>query len=169
MGFPLSYRRAQAQSPRWRVTAEIARDLAAAAEERGASSLFVLIPASFQVYKRTFHEYVRGFGIDSTTVDIDQPSRLLREVLAVQGLCVVDALPAFRAAAAEGPRLFGTIDRHFSPAGHAVLADLIAPLAARLLVDAGQWKEPQSDQSSRNHPGSVCEPRGVKAPVGSRR
>ena len=132
--FPQEYRRPEAQSPRWEVTAEVLGDLAVAANERGALTLFVLIPDAFQVYERVFHDYVRGFGIDSTTVDIDQPSRLLGKALAALGLCVVDALPALRAAPPDGPRLFGTVDKHLSPAGHALLTDLIAPQAAELLL-----------------------------------
>ncbi len=42
-------------------------------------TLFVLIPASFQVQKQVFYDYVRGCRIDSTPVDINQASRGLCE------------------------------------------------------------------------------------------
>ena len=48
------------------------------------------------------------------------------------GLEVIDPLPAFRAAHAQGRLLYGRVDTHLSPAGHAVLADLIA--GSRLLL-----------------------------------
>lgn len=156
--FPQEYRRPEAQSPRWQVTAEVLRDLAVAANERGAPTLFVLIPDAFQVYERVFHAYVRGFGIDSTTVDVDQPSRLLGKALTALGLCVVDALPALRAASPDGPRLFGTVDKHLSPAGHALLTDLIAPQAAELLLHWDEREAARSGPSLPEHESSGCEP-----------
>lgn len=131
---PLEYRRAEATAGRWQVAAGLLEDLAKVAEARGAPTLFVLIPERFQVYEDEFARYLAGFGIDSSTVDVDQPSRLLFEAMTGRGLHVVDALPVFRAAASSGgPRLFGRVDQHLSPTGHVVLAQVIADEAARLI------------------------------------
>lgn len=121
---PLEYQLESKGSTRWQNTAEISRDLAGEAMKHRVPVLFALIPERFQVYPDEFRRYVQGFGIDSTTVDVDQPSVLLNASLAGAGLRVVDALPAFRAAAAVAatPRLFGTVDQHLSPEGHRVLA-----------------------------------------------
>ena len=126
------YYRSESESPRWRITAELARDLADAAKRRGAQTVFVLIPESFQVNEELFRSYVRGFKLDTTALDLEQPNRRLQEELARLGLTVVDALPAFRAAP-DRTRLFGAVDEHFSPAGHARLAGVLAPLAGRFL------------------------------------
>lgn len=131
--FPVEYLASEVNSPRWRVTADLSRDLAGLAAQHGAPTLFVLIPYHFQVYEQAFYEYVRGFGIAVETVDIDQPSRRLYQELAARGLEVIDALPSFRAAARAGTQLFGSVDTHLSPAGHAQLAELVGPRAARLL------------------------------------
>jgi lysophospholipase L1-like esterase len=129
---PVEYRKAEAASPRWRNTAELSRELAEVAETHGARVLFVLIPERFQVYPDEFQRYLRGFGIDSSAVDVDQPSKLLLRELSSLGLNVVDVLPAFRAAPSDD-RLYGTVDQHLSPEGHQVLTNVIAPLAARAI------------------------------------
>jgi hypothetical protein len=132
---PVEYQRTEAGSKRWRITAELSRDLARTATARNVPVLFVLVPERFQVYADDFQRYLRGFGIDSSTVDVDQPSRLLAREFAAERLNVVDALPGMRAAAAASrERLYGSVDQHLSPAGHAALAEIIAPAAIRLLA-----------------------------------
>jgi hypothetical protein len=131
---PAEYRRDEAASPRWQTTAAILSDLSGVAAGRGVPVLFVLVPERFQVYADDFTRYVRGFGIDSTTVDVEQPSRLLGEALRARQLRVVDALPAMRAAASATPeRLYGSVDQHLSPQGHRALAAVMAEEAARVL------------------------------------
>lgn len=130
---PPEYRLVEADSKRWRNTAEICADLDRAAAAHGVPVLFALIPERFQVYPDEFRRYLRGFGIDSTTVDVYQPSKLLSRELAGAGLKVVDLLPTMRAAAASGPRLYGTVDQHLSAAGHQVVAAALWPEMLRLM------------------------------------
>lgn len=127
---PLEFRRSEATSPRWQVTAEVSRALADTARAHGTPTLFVLIPERIQVYEEDFRRYLAGFGIDSALVDLDQPSRNLAATFAAESLTVVDALAPFRAAVTTAPKLFGTVDQHLSPAGHELLARLVAPIAA---------------------------------------
>jgi hypothetical protein len=89
------------------------------------------------VYEQAFYQYVKGFGIAVDAVDIDQPNRRLSQELGARELEVMDALPSFRAAAREGARLYGSVDTHLSPAGHALLAELVSPRAALLLRPGG--------------------------------
>jgi len=131
--FPVEYMRSEASAPRWGVTTAILKDLDTESRARGMPVMFVLVPEQFQVYAAAFEQYVRGFGIDSTAVDLDQPTRLLGEHLRGAGLTVVDALPAFRQAAPNSPPLFGRIDAHLSAEGHALLASVIADSAAARL------------------------------------
>ena len=132
---PATFFRTEAASDRWSVTAEICRDIADLASRHGASALFVLIPMAFQVDSTVFLQYQRGFGIDPSTVDLEQPSRLLLEHLSAHGLNVMDALPAFRAGHANQKRLYGTVDRHLSAEGHELLAQLVTPPALALLAE----------------------------------
>jgi hypothetical protein len=78
-------------------------------------------------------KYVAGFKLDRADIDLDQPNRVMQEQLRSAGIRVVDALPALRHAFAEGVRPYGYVDRHFSPDGHAIVADLIQDTVAVLL------------------------------------
>ena len=122
---PFTFFHTEAPSDRWSVTAEICRDIADLASRHGASALFVLIPTAFQVDSTLFLQYQRGFGIDPSTFDLEQPNRLLSKHLSAQGLNVMDVLPAFRTGHANQKRLYGTVDRHLSQEGHELLAQLV--------------------------------------------
>jgi hypothetical protein len=143
------FMRSTADSPRWDVTAGICADIAAAAASHGIPAIFVLVPASFQVDRATFYEYLEGFKIDSSLVDVDQPDRLLSEQLQARGLRVLDALPAFRAAAAGGETLDGTVDRHLSPAGHELLASILVPEIRQVLDSVNSAGHHASDSLAR--------------------
>lgn len=134
--FPSEFRKEQAASGAWDVTADICRDLAQVAASHGATALFILIPTPSQVDERVFRDYVRGFGIDSSTVDLEQPNRLLGAALTSLGVRFLDVLPAFRTAHAAGVPLYGSVDRHLTQAGNDRLAQLVQPLAAEMLERA---------------------------------
>lgn len=123
--FPVVFRRAEATSGRWRNTADICARIAGRAREAGIATIFVLIPAPHQVDRAVFREYVRGFGIDTSQIDLEQPSRILGEEVRKRGLSLIDALPLFERSYAEGAQLYGRIDNHLSPKGHEVLAGVV--------------------------------------------
>lgn len=133
--FPPEFLKSEAGAARWSLTGDICSDIRDVAAAHGAETLFVLIPADFQVEPNNFNDYVRGFGIDTSTVDLDQPSRLLRTELEARGLHVLDPLPDFRERTQSGMALYGDIDQHLSGAGHRVLAELVTPAAAALLAE----------------------------------
>lgn len=132
--FPEVLLRSEASSPRWGVTADVCRDIAALGQRDGVPTLFVLGPSSYQVDRAAFVQFLRGFGIDSGQVDLDQPDRLMREALEQRQLRVVDALSALRAAQHAGQPLYGSIDNHLSAAGHDALERFIEPGVAALLT-----------------------------------
>jgi SGNH hydrolase-like domain, acetyltransferase AlgX len=131
--FPPDYLRAEGGHPRWQLTADRIKALEEEAAAHGTPTLIVLIPESFQVYSQDFDRYVRGFGVDTASVDLDQPTRILSDAIRARGLTVVDPLAEFRAAAVTSPPLFGRIDSHLSPSGHALLAEHLVPTAAALI------------------------------------
>ena len=131
--FPVGLLRQEAASPRWSVTADILSDIRNVARAHGVSTLFVLIPAPYQVDSAEFHRSLRGFQIDSGAVDLDQPNRLLAAAMRGHHLEVLDVLRAFREAQQAGGRLYGRVDRHLSPAGHELLARLVEPLVVERL------------------------------------
>lgn len=131
--FPEDLLRREASSPRWSVTAQMLRDIRDLARARQTPTLFMLVPASFQVDTATFQRALRGYKIDATAVDLDQPERLLSDAMRGYGLDLIDVLPEFRRAERDGRHLYGTVDPHLSPEGHELLEQLVEPaIAARL-------------------------------------
>jgi hypothetical protein len=131
---PSEFTRREAASERWEIIGSIAADLAEAARHHGAQALFVLIPAPFQVDEARWQQYLTGFQIDPAAVDLEQPTRLISEQLAARGLSFVDALPSFRLAHRNGRQLYGRVDPHLTPEGHAELANLVVPMASSLMA-----------------------------------
>ncbi|MDH3732320.1 MAG: hypothetical protein OEU54_02255 [Gemmatimonadota bacterium] len=142
--FPRYFMRSASPNPRWAVTARLCEDIAALAAEHGSEALFVLVPTSFQVDPADLMDNVRGFDLDIDAIDLEQPNRMLSAELTSRGLRFHDVLEGFRARHESGERLFGTVDRHFSPEGNRLFADLVAPRIA----DALLGDEPGADGRS---------------------
>jgi hypothetical protein len=132
--FPPEFLKSEVNAERWRLTAEVSEEIAALARAHSAQALFVLLPSDFQIDPSNFHQQVRGFGLDTAAVDLDQPSRRLEEELTSRGLHVVNVLTEFRQLHDAGQGLYGKTDKHLSPAGHEALARLLTPAAAELLT-----------------------------------
>ena len=132
--FPPEFLKSEATGERWTIAADICAEINEVAREHGAKTLFVLIPSDFQVEPENFYKQVRGFGIDTATVDLDQPSRRFQEELSRRDLRFVDVLSSFREQQRAGVRLYGKVDKHLGPNGHRVLAEIIAPAVTQLLT-----------------------------------
>ena len=135
--FPDDFLKSEAKSPRWEMTAEICAQIADVAKKHNVPVLFFIVPTDFQVNQSTFRQYVRGFHIDPSTVDIEQPNRLFGSALKERGLHFIDALPAFREIRNQRP-LYGSVDPHFSAAGHDALERLIEPSVLAYMQSAAQ-------------------------------
>lgn len=140
--FPDEFRRSEATAARWDVTAELCADIAAEAARHNVPLLFVLIPTPWQVETGVWRQYLASFQIDSAAVDLDQPNRLLTERLRARGILVHDPLDQLRARAAAGEKLYGSVDRHFTPAGHAALEAYVLPLMRERLREAQTRQQP---------------------------
>lgn len=126
--FPDVFLVSSASLPEWDVTADILADIATVAGGYGVPVLYVLLPATYQVNEAEFEWYTAAFGINPSTVDLDQPTRLLQAGLEGRGLAVLDTTEALRDAHRQGiDDLYGRTDRHFGPAGHQVVADYLLP------------------------------------------
>lgn len=124
---PAAFRRSEAHTARWDLTTDVCAEIAEAARQYGIEPLFVFLPTPYQVYPELFHPHVRAFGIDTSAVDIDQPNRLLGARFRAAALTFVDLTDSLRVRADSGARIFGDIDRHFSPEGHRAMAALVYP------------------------------------------
>lgn len=131
--FPPYFLKSVDNNDRFAVTADLATQIEAVASSDGADALFVFVPAPYQVDTDDLMRYVTGFGLDLSDIDLELPNRRLGEALEARGLHVVDLLTAFRAAHESGQRLYGAVDQHFSPEGHQLFVDLVAPVAAEML------------------------------------
>ncbi|MEP7382535.1 MAG: hypothetical protein ABI910_12665 [Gemmatimonadota bacterium] len=122
--------RSEALSSRWSNTASICNEIAEFARDARIPVLFVLVPAPHQVDPRILDQYLEGFAIDSSTVDIDQPNRLLARELRSRKLDVIDVLEPFRRATQAGESLYGAVDPHLSAAGHELLEEMLEKAVA---------------------------------------
>jgi hypothetical protein len=145
LDFPPTFLRENDQVIPWDVTSGLLADIEELAEAHDVPSLFVLIPAPFQIDPDDLARYVQGYGIDPAGVDLEQPNRHLLEAMRTQGLNVMDLLPAFRDAHEGGTRLYGSVDQHFTIEGNRLFADLVGPRVLELLaqdrnqaMDAGE-------------------------------
>lgn len=140
--FPEGLRIQEADEPRWAFTADLLAEIQREAEAHGIPTLFVLIPSDFQVDTALLDAHAWAFGIELEDVDLEQPNRLLRREMEARGLEVVDALPALREAFARGVYGYGRVDSHFSPEGHRVTWELLAPRLAEILSRPSEGSDP---------------------------
>lgn len=132
---PEEIQRANAGLTAWEVSAAILGDIAALAEERAIPALFVLIPSNYQVDPGLLRADAEAMGFDVSTLDPEQPNRLLGERLKAQGLHVIDLLQALRDAHGQGLHLYGAVDPHFTPDGHRIMWETVKPDVLEILRD----------------------------------
>lgn len=122
--------RSEAESTRWAITADLVAEIVAVADEHGTASVVCLIPGAYQVDPELAAAYAQAIGLSPADLDPDQPGRLLGKELAEREVSMLDLLPTMRRAASiDGAPLYGVVDTHLSPRGHAVVAAALeAPL-----------------------------------------
>ena len=126
------YRTAESPAIRagWEKTLAILDSMRAEAAAHGAGFAVVAIPAREQVEAAYWQDLQTRFGLRAADLDRDAPQRHLAVWSARTGASLIDLLPGFRAAA--GPPLYLPHDPHWTPAGHALAAHLIADGLVRL-------------------------------------
>jgi len=111
----------------------ILKEMAGIAQAHHVPIRFFLIPSSYQVDSAELNTVLRGFKIEPSEVDVNQPNRLLGSRLAAAGLQFTDVTDALRAARQSGERMNGAVDAHLSPEGHKVFAAVVLPQIMALL------------------------------------
>lgn len=140
-----------ADSERWSLTAEICADLADEARQHGVPTLFVLLPSKSWIDTEALRLEAASLGIDPRSMDVEQPFRIMKRELLARGLAVVDTFDTLRRAFKDGRRdLFGRVDTHFAPAGHALVAEKVLPTLRQLLAEGLSEKdeEPAAEPDS---------------------
>ena len=137
--FPGVFRLDALESPMWGATVRIFETIATEFDRHDTPVLFVILPASYQVYREDFHEYVAMFDIDANAVDMRLPNGALGAELMKTTLDYVDVLDTLREVSDHaGERTYGSIDSHLSSLGHRVVADAIARRAEAMLSRTGR-------------------------------
>ena len=115
------------------ITAEICNNISYEFDRRGIKSLFVLLPASYQVDKELFNKYIEGFNINLEKIDLYNPNKLLKQKLLKYNIHLLDPINIFLKSARKGVSTHGKIDRHFNENGHAIVADFLYPIVKKNL------------------------------------
>jgi hypothetical protein len=127
---------------RWQNTVETCIEIDDLAEVHGCAVFFVVLPSLIQVDPELMSQYAWAAGFQIDEIDIDQPTKLLVQPMRDSGLKVIDTLEDLREAYRQDRSdLFGRVDTHFGPAGHALVADAVGSdsrvLAVLSTVTAG--------------------------------
>jgi len=112
-------------SEAWRSTQPALTRLAVFSRRTGTPVMVVVIPMKHQVSEPVWRRLVAHYAGEW---DRDRPQRLMRDMLGVEGLEEIDLLEGLRQEAAREPNvpLYWARDQHWSAAGHAAAARLIA-------------------------------------------
>jgi lysophospholipase L1-like esterase len=118
---------------RWDTTLVIFKEMASVAEANRVPIRFFLIPSAYQVDSTELYTLLKGFKVQPSEIDVNQPNRLMGSRLAGAGLQFTDLTDALRAGHQSGERMNGAVDAHFSPEGHKVVAGVVLPQIVALL------------------------------------
>ena len=132
--FPFVFYKKYKDHPSWEVTARICKKIERQFAENNVPVDFVLIPTTYQVNPRVMEEYMNAFDINTDSVDMEQPNRILGELFMKDSMTLHDPLSFFRRKTEEGIALYGTIDAHFNENGHEATAEFLMPILSEHLL-----------------------------------
>ncbi len=101
------------------------KDIRDWAAKRDVKYLVVVVPARWQVSDEAWARYRRAWKQPDDAFDRDHGQRVVLEALRELGIPVVNLLPPLRRAESAGVRTYYSLDPHWTPAAHALAAQLI--------------------------------------------
>jgi len=108
----------------WRITQALLAQFKSDVEADGGAFRVVVIPSQEQVEPAAWAHVLQSFpAMQNYQWDLDQPNRLLAEILDAQQTPYLDLLPVFRAW--DGPPLYFPIDGHWNEQGHQLAGDAL--------------------------------------------
>ena len=120
----------------WALTAAILRRLAAEVHAHDGRLAVVIIGAPEQIYPERWAATLRRYPqMTAQEYDLDFPNRQIAQILEEAQIPYRDLLPVFRAMASQSDNtpLHFRYDGHWTPAGHRLAAETLAPFVADLL------------------------------------
>jgi lysophospholipase L1-like esterase len=138
----------------WRITRGLLLRLHRAVEARGARLVVVVLNGREEVSPQRM-DLMRAFNPELATADLDpdKPNRLIARFLARRGIPTIPLLDAFRARfGRDGSPGFHAWDIHWTAAGHALAAEIVArrldelgvvPLRRRAEADGPSMRGPR--------------------------
>ena len=117
------------------ITFRICDNIKRTFEKKNTKVLFILIPASYQINKNLFSQYLKGFNVEPDMVDIKNPQNLFIKRIkeTKSNMLYIDLLPALDSLNKEEGPFFGEIDRHFNEKGHVTTTNIILNDIVKLL------------------------------------
>ena len=106
----------------WDVAGALVGEIKRESEAAGARFVLTAVPSVYQVYRDEWDQAVAANRLRPEQWDLERPNQRLGETASRLGASYLDLGPAFRDEAPTAPRLFYHLDRHFTPAGHEVVA-----------------------------------------------
>ncbi len=100
--------------------------------QRGDRLLVAVAPPAFQVVPDRLEATFSVVGLDPSQADLDAPAQAVEGILQRLDIPRCDLVAPLRAAAATGEALYFTFDGHWTPAGHAVVADALVECSGAL-------------------------------------
>ncbi|MFH1467220.1 MAG: hypothetical protein ABIO70_22740 [Pseudomonadota bacterium] len=107
------------------VTRDALAELQREAGARGDRLVVALAPPLFAVDQERLPATFDLVGLDPADADLDAPTALVQGILDALGIASCDLTPALRAAHDAGVETYLAYDAHWSPAGHAVVAEAL--------------------------------------------
>jgi len=96
------------------------------AEDQGDHLMVALAPSAFTIDPVRQARTMELMGLPVTDAMADEPGRLVRRELTRLDIETCDLAPDLRRAIADGVKPFFTWEGHWTPAGHAIVADTLA-------------------------------------------
>lgn len=114
-------------------TRQALESLRAEVARRGDQLLVAVAPPAFQIDPERLRTTMDFVGLPAVQQAADAPGDLVLQELDRQGIRSCDLTPPLRQAHARGEALYFTYDGHWTPQGHAVVAEALARCAEESL------------------------------------
>jgi hypothetical protein len=132
---------------RWSQTQSILIDLDAYTKQNEQRLIIVILPTIYQVYQRSWNEYIAALHLEPSRYDLDKPQKLLAEFCTTHEIEFVDVLPLMRARSQDTTLCF-PVDGHLTPEGHQTVAQALCDYLNSHTSHTGREQQLLSSQRS---------------------